>query len=164
MEVVERARNRRKVRSLRYGIAAITVCVGLAVAPVYGVAWAESTESGSTSSASADTGPSDNGPSNRANPNKAVDSHEDKKAKKPPTDSGAKDQDETQTTRPRGADPDRDAGVRDKKADTPPTDSGAKDQDETQTTRPRGADPDRAAEISDTEADGGTGIGYRFQE
>ena len=57
MEDVELSGSRRKIRSLRYSVAAISLCVGLAVAPTPSIAWAEPTVSASTSQESGPTSP-----------------------------------------------------------------------------------------------------------
>jgi hypothetical protein len=68
MEAVERAERRANTRSLRYCIAAVTLCAGLVVAPVPGVAWAEGTgtESTSRSTSSDSESPTGADPSNES--------------------------------------------------------------------------------------------------
>ncbi|MGE2834217.1 hypothetical protein [Mycobacterium sp. SMC-4] len=59
MEAAVRSEDRRKVRNLGYGIAVLTLCAGLFVAPAESVAWADTTGSGTTSSQSETTSRAD---------------------------------------------------------------------------------------------------------
>ncbi len=119
MESVARARSRRKVRSFRYGIAAMALCAGIAPAPVAGMAWADSSAPDSTSSVTVvHAGPADNLPADRTDSTQPPTGHKDKKDDAPQTDSpaAAKDQDEPDRAGARGADPDPDADISDTEA------------------------------------------------
>lgn len=106
VEDAGRAGRRRSIRPFGYTIAAMAICVGLAVAPVHGVAWADSTGSESTGSestgsqstgsesASSQSAPSRDaaGPSDRTRPSDRTE------PKKPDTDVGETESNEDSGT------------------------------------------------------------------
>ncbi|GJF19731.1 hypothetical protein NGTWS1803_09770 [Mycolicibacterium cyprinidarum] len=106
---------RTRSRSFRYGIAAVALCVGLAAAPVEGVAWADPSGSDSTSAEVAHAGPANGLPANRTDVSETTTSHDSEKHDAPPTAPPAepKDQTEADSTGILGSDADLDAEISD---------------------------------------------------
>lgn len=125
MELKERARESRQNRSLRYGIAAMALCGGLAGAPSQSVAWADSASADSTSeSAPSSTSHSTSGPSrdtghvdsDRSSTKSEIENDDGRSSSNSYADAG--DRGKPDTTRVRGAEPDRDPETADADADT----------------------------------------------
>lgn len=116
MEKVERTRSRRKVRSWRYGIAAVALCVGVVAVPADGMAWADSSGSGSTSSGTAvHAGPTDSSAAERSDFSEPTTSHKNEKDDAPQTVPPAEssDQDDPGSFAALEVDPDLDVDISD---------------------------------------------------
>lgn len=138
MDDADRPERRRKVRSLRFAIAAMAVFIGLAVSPAPSVAWADPASSGASSSDSSQTGPAD-----RADSDEPADQGADTEDSSPPDT--ADRQDEPGTTED-GTDPEADAEISDAEISEAEVDGAEISEAED---APEAVDP--LAEVADSE-------------